>query len=146
MARRTIIPGLLFLVLLAAPAAALDHRDRDFDQTHLILRVTPDIHAGRVDGEVTIEFTSLLPNLAVLRLHSRESTTAILERGEPSPFLDLVANDPEVPLDRADLDALMDPARFIGRAPEQVAEYLDGVVRPLLAAAGELPEARDLDV
>jgi adenylosuccinate lyase len=81
-----------------------------------------------------------------LRLHSRESTTAILERGEPSPFLDLVAADPEVPLDRAELDALMDPARFIGRAPEQVAEYLDAVVRPLLAAAGELPESRDLDV
>jgi adenylosuccinate lyase len=81
-----------------------------------------------------------------LRLHSREATTAVLERGEANPFLDLVAADPAVPLDRAELDALLDPVRFIGRAPEQVAEYLDGVVRPLLAAAGELPEAKDLDV
>lgn len=81
-----------------------------------------------------------------LRLASREATQAILERGEPSPFLELVAADDEVPLDRAELESLMDPVRFIGRAPEQVAEYLENVVRPLLADAGELPEAGDLDV
>jgi adenylosuccinate lyase len=81
-----------------------------------------------------------------LRLHSRESTTAVLEHGEPNPFLELVADDPEVPLDRDELDALLDPVRFIGRAPEQVADYLETVVRPLLADAGELPEANDLEV
>jgi adenylosuccinate lyase len=81
-----------------------------------------------------------------LRIHSREATTAILESGEANPFLDLVAADPEVPLDRAELDALMDSTRFIGRAPEQVAEYLRDHVRPLLEAAGELPEAHDLKV
>jgi adenylosuccinate lyase len=81
-----------------------------------------------------------------LRLHSRETSVAVLERGEPNPFLDLVAADPEVPLDRAELDALLDPMRFIGRAPEQVRDFLDGVVRPLLAESGELPEARDLEV
>jgi adenylosuccinate lyase len=81
-----------------------------------------------------------------LRLHSRTTTTAVLERGEANPFLDLVAADPEVPLGRAELDALLDPTRFIGRAPEQVAEYLADVVRPLLADAGKLPEARDLEV
>ena len=81
-----------------------------------------------------------------LRIHSRESTTAILENGEANPFLELVAADDEVPLDQAELDTLMDPARFIGRAPEQVADYLSEVVRPLLEAAGELPEAHDLEV
>jgi adenylosuccinate lyase len=81
-----------------------------------------------------------------LRLHSRTATAAVLERGEANPFLELVAADAEVPLDRAELDALLDPARFVGRAPEQVRDYLGSVVRPLLAAAGELPEARDLEV
>jgi len=81
-----------------------------------------------------------------LRIHSRSTTTAVLERGEVNPFLDLVAADPEIPLDRGELDALLDPMRFVGRAPEQVAEYLADVVRPLLAEAGELPEARDLEV
>jgi adenylosuccinate lyase len=81
-----------------------------------------------------------------LRIHSREATTAILESGEANPFLALVAADPEVPLDQAELDTLMDPVRFIGRAPEQVAEYLRDHVRPLLDAAGELPEAGDLEI
>jgi hypothetical protein len=45
-----------------------------------------------------------------------------------------------------ELTQLLDPARFVGRAPEQVRELLAEQVRPLLAAAGALPEARDLEV
>jgi adenylosuccinate lyase len=81
-----------------------------------------------------------------LRLHARAATAAVLERGEVNPFLELVAEDSAVPLDRAELHALLDPGRFVGRAPDQVREYLSAHVRPLLDAAGDLPEARDLDV
>jgi hypothetical protein len=34
----------------------------------------------------------------------------------------------------------------VGRAPQQVSEFLAAHVRPVLAQAGALPEARDLDV
>jgi adenylosuccinate lyase len=34
---------------------------------------------------------------------------------------------------RAELEATMDPHRFVGRAPEQVDEFLAEVVEPLLA-------------
>lgn len=81
-----------------------------------------------------------------LRVHARAASRAVLEEGLANPFLDLVATDPEVPLERAELDALLDPARFVGRAPEQVREFLAEHVRPLLAAAGELPAAEDLEV
>jgi adenylosuccinate lyase len=81
-----------------------------------------------------------------LRLHARQAAKAVLEDGASNPFLDLVAADQDVPLDRGELEALLDPARFVGRAPQQVREYLAEHVRPLLAEAGELPEARDLDV
>ncbi len=81
-----------------------------------------------------------------LRVHAREAARAILEEGRENPFLDLVASDPGVGLPRAELEALLDPARFTGRAPEQVREFLAAHVEPLLAAAGELPEARDLEV
>jgi adenylosuccinate lyase len=81
-----------------------------------------------------------------LRLHSLASAKIVLEEGGANPFLDLVAEDPDVPLDRAELEALLDPARFVGRAPEQVLEFLDEHVKPILDAAGELPESRDLDV
>jgi len=82
----------------------------------------------------------------VLRRHAREATRRILEQGAANPFLELVAADPAVPMDRADLDQLLDPVRFVGRAPQQVAEFLESVVRPLLDEAGELPEAADLEV
>jgi adenylosuccinate lyase len=81
-----------------------------------------------------------------LRLHARAAAKAVLEEGGANPYLELVAADPAVPLDRAELDALLDPARFVGRAPEQVREFLAEQVKPVLAEAGELPEARDLDV
>jgi adenylosuccinate lyase len=81
-----------------------------------------------------------------LRLHARAATTAVLEQGAPNPFLDLVAADPAIPLDRAELEQLLDPARFVGRAPAQVEEFLSAEVDPLLAAAGTLPAATDLDV
>ncbi len=81
-----------------------------------------------------------------LRVHSRAAADRVLGEGGANPFLQLVAEDPEVPLDRTELDALLDPARFVGRAPQQVREFLAEVVRPALADAGELPEARDLEV
>jgi adenylosuccinate lyase len=81
-----------------------------------------------------------------LRIHSRAATGAIFERGEANPFLDFIADDSEVPLDGEELKALLDPKAFVGRAPEQVEDFLNAVVRPILDAADNLPEARDLDV
>ncbi len=81
-----------------------------------------------------------------LRLHARAAAQAVLSDGADNPFLDLVADDSEVPMDRTELEALLDPARFVGRAPQQVREFLAEVVQPVLEEAGELPEAKDLDV
>ena len=81
-----------------------------------------------------------------LRVHSRAAAQAVLAEGGDNPFIALIADDPEVPLDRAELESLLDATRFIGRAPQQVHEFLKEHVRPVLAAAGELPAAKDLDV
>jgi len=55
-----------------------------------------------------------------------------LHHGRPNPFRDLVAADPLVG-DLADrLDEILDPKRHIGRAPEQVVEFLTQEVDPLL--------------
>jgi adenylosuccinate lyase len=81
-----------------------------------------------------------------LRIHARAASRWMLEEGEANDFLDRVAGDPEVPLGGDELEALLDPTRFVGRAPQQVREFLAERVRPLLEAAGELPEAVDLEV
>jgi adenylosuccinate lyase len=81
-----------------------------------------------------------------LRIHARTAATMVLEEGGANPFLELVADDQEVPLDRSELDALIDPGRCVGRAPQQVREFLAEHVQPILDNAGELPQAKDLDV
>ena len=81
-----------------------------------------------------------------LRVHARAATEGMLADGADNDFLDRVAADPEIPLDQAELEALLDPHRFVGRAPQQTREFLAEYVQPILEAAGDLPQARDLDV
>jgi adenylosuccinate lyase len=81
-----------------------------------------------------------------LRVHSRAAGQRVLQEGADNDFLDRVAADPELPLDRRELDELMDPSRFVGRAPQQVREYLAEHVKPVLAEAENLPTAKDLEV
>ena len=70
--------------------------------------------------------------------------------GEPLPpglrESERLAADPEFTALGVSLDALRaaaDPRRFVGRAPEQVDEFLAEVVEPLLAGAGDRPAALD---
>ena len=79
--RPTVLAALAALfVLVPSPACAappaLGPTTRDYDQTHLIVRVTPRIAEGVVDGETTVRFASLSDALSTLRLHCEE--TAVL--------------------------------------------------------------------
>jgi adenylosuccinate lyase len=48
---------------------------------------------------------------------------------------------------RAELEGAMDPMRFVGRAPQQVDEFLEEVVEPLLAGAGtDVPTLEEVRV
>lgn len=69
-----------------------------------------------------------------IRVHSREAVRRLKEEGvERNPLLDLLAADPAFATVKASLAAALDPMRFVGRAPEQVDEFLAGEVRPRLA-------------
>ncbi len=81
-----------------------------------------------------------------LRLHARAATEAMLSEGADNDFLDRVAEDGEIPLDGSELRELLDPSRFVGRAPQQTREFLAEHVRTILEGAGDLPAAKDLDV
>ncbi len=72
-----------------------------------------------------------------LRVASQEAGRQVKQEGRRNPLLDLLADDPEFGLDRAALDALMHPSRYVGRAPRQVDEFLAEVVEPWLAAHPE---------
>ncbi|MDR2615922.1 MAG: adenylosuccinate lyase [Oscillospiraceae bacterium] len=71
-----------------------------------------------------------------IRVHSVAAGAAVKERGEPNDLIRRIAADPLFGLTETELEAELEPRRFIGRAPEQTEEYLRDVVRPALAQYG----------
>ncbi|MDD2992011.1 MAG: adenylosuccinate lyase [Pygmaiobacter sp.] len=67
-----------------------------------------------------------------LRLHSIAAGKVVKEEGGANDLIARVLADPAFGLVQADIDGLLVPEHFIGRAPQQVTEYLDSAVRPLL--------------
>ena len=67
-----------------------------------------------------------------IRVLSRRAADAI-HRGEPNPLRTLLAEDALFAPLAGRFDELFDPARCVGRAPEQVDEFLAAEVEPVLA-------------
>lgn len=67
-----------------------------------------------------------------IRTHSLAAAKRVKEEGLPNDLLDRICADPAFGIERGELDKLLDPRRFTGRAPQQVEEFLTGLVRPLL--------------
>ncbi len=73
-----------------------------------------------------------------LRLHSIAAGRMVKEEGQANDLIQRVCADPAFGLELHEVEALMKPEAFTGRAPRQVEEYLDEVVEPILAANVEL--------
>jgi adenylosuccinate lyase len=70
-----------------------------------------------------------------IRRYSIDAVRAIKDGAEQNDLLDRIASDETFGITRLDLEQAMDPRRFVGRAPQQVDEFLEEVVEPLLAGA-----------
>lgn len=67
-----------------------------------------------------------------IRIHSQEAGRNVKELGLTNNLIDLLAADPLFGLSREELSVHMEPSRYIGRCPEQVTDFLDDFVRPVL--------------
>jgi adenylosuccinate lyase len=67
-----------------------------------------------------------------LRVLAQAAGDRLKEKGGPNDLLARIAEDETFHLTPAELEAAADPARFIGRAPEQVDEFLAAEVEPIL--------------
>ncbi|HEX6313515.1 MAG TPA: adenylosuccinate lyase, partial [Gemmatimonadaceae bacterium] len=70
----------------------------------------------------------------VIRRHSVDAAAAMKNNGQSNDLLARLAGDREFPRG-VDLDAATDPMRYVGRSPQQVDEFLNDVVAPLIADA-----------
>ena len=73
-----------------------------------------------------------------IRELSMEAGRTVKVEGKENNLLELIAADPAFNLSLEDLKKTMDPAKYVGRAPLQVDNFLKNVVDPVLEANKEI--------
>ncbi len=82
-----------------------------------------------------------------IRQYSMQAANRVKTEGADNNLLELIAADSAFGADLASLQKLLRPENYVGRAPEQTAEFLAEQVRPLLAEyAAELGRTAEINV
>ena len=82
-----------------------------------------------------------------IRKHSMEAGRIVKEEGGENNLIDLIAADPIFGVTKEEILATLQPEHFTGRAPEQVTEFLNDCVKPVLEANKDiLGEKAELSV
>ncbi|MFP5355868.1 MAG: adenylosuccinate lyase, partial [Gemmatimonadota bacterium] len=82
----------------------------------------------------------------VIRQHSIAAARAMKDEGKPNDMLDRLAADPAFGVAMDDIRAALDASRFVGRAPQQVDEFLAEVVDPIVEASAETATREEVRV
>jgi adenylosuccinate lyase len=67
-----------------------------------------------------------------IRRHSMDASRRMKEEGMRADLLQRIAADPAFGMSLEDLEALINPRDFVGRAPEQVDQFMELWVEPVL--------------
>ena len=67
-----------------------------------------------------------------IRIHSQAAAAVVKEEGKPNDLVTRIANDSSFGLTEEEINAVLKPENFVGRAPEQVVEFIDGYVKPAI--------------
>lgn len=65
--------------------------------------------------------------------------------GKPNDLMERIAKDPLFKAVHSKLDSLIDPILFVGRAPQQVDEFLSEEINPLLEKNKNLLTVESID-
>ena len=65
----------------------------------------------------------------LIRVHSQAAGQEVKQHGRANDLMERLANDPAFA--KVDLSGTLDPQQFIGRAPEQVDDFIAQVVNPI---------------
>lgn len=80
-----------------------------------------------------------------IRQHSQAAAAVVKQQGGANDLIERLAADPAFA--KIDLTKALDSARFVGRAPEQVDEFLAEVIGPIRQRyAAELEQTSELRV
>ncbi|MBN7774526.1 adenylosuccinate lyase [Clostridium aminobutyricum] len=67
-----------------------------------------------------------------IREHSMEAGKRVKVEGKENDLLKRIAEDPAFNMSLEQLESIMDPSNFVGRAPEQTAEFIQEIIQPII--------------
>lgn len=77
-----------------------------------------------------------------IRVHSMAASKVIKEEGGENDLLSRIAGDPIFGVTLEELQAIVSPEKYVGRAPQQTKEFIEEVVNPVLEAYDFVPEEK----
>ncbi|AQT67256.1 Adenylosuccinate lyase [Anaerohalosphaera lusitana] len=105
------------------------------------LVVYPKVIEARVNSELPFMATENIMMAAVkaggnrqdihehIRVHSHEAAAQVKQHGKPNDLIDRLKANPA--FEKVDFNAVMDPSAYIGRAPQQVDEFIADIITPI---------------
>lgn len=72
-----------------------------------------------------------------IRIYSMEASKRVKQEGLDNNLVDSIVKDPDFKITKDEISAIMDSKNFIGRAPMQVVEFVDGIVNEILESHKE---------
>ena len=68
----------------------------------------------------------------IIRVYSHEAARRVKLDGGENDLIDRIAADERIPLSKEEILSELDPAKYIGRCPSQVDEFISKVIEPIL--------------
>jgi len=81
-----------------------------------------------------------------IRTHSMEAGKQVKIHGEKNDLVERIANDAEFGLTVEEIEKELKSENYIGRAPQQVVEFIEEYIDPLLKDADFLKEEEEIKV
>ena len=80
-----------------------------------------------------------------IREYSMIAGANVKDKGLDNNLCELILADPMFMINKEEMDRIMKPENFIGASPEQVGEFIENCVRPVLEANG-ITEGEDIEI
>lgn len=68
----------------------------------------------------------------IIRTHSHAASAVVKEEGKDNDLMERLAGDPALGMSAQELEDVLDMNKFVGRAPQQVVEFIESEVDPVL--------------
>jgi adenylosuccinate lyase len=80
-----------------------------------------------------------------IRIASMEAGAVVKGEGKPNDLLQRIKTNPKFSAVADSIDSMIDPTKFVGRAPEQVKEFIAAEIDPVLAVNADLLSVSNVD-